>query len=68
MHVCKIRKTDFRKRLLARNWVMRGAYAEKRFGRRYIMSRIVSEDETHFLVLFECKEYFWKKILEKSKK
>lgn len=67
-HVWKIRRKNFRERLLKNEWLMRGGYAEKIFGDRYIMNRIIAKFEDHYLVIFEDKEDLWNRILAKNKK
>ncbi len=62
-HIWKIRRKDFRERLLKNHWLMRGGYAEKSFGERYVISRIISENHDHYLVLFEDKEDLWQRII-----
>lgn len=47
---------------------MRGGYAEKIIGDRYIMSRIIGKFQNHYLVVYEDKEYLWERILAKNKK
>ncbi len=67
-HIWKISRKNFRERHLKNQWLMRGGYAEKIIGDRYIMSRIIGKFQNHYLVVYEDKEYLWERILAKNKK
>ncbi|MEW6710302.1 MAG: hypothetical protein AB1403_10810 [Candidatus Riflebacteria bacterium] len=62
-HLWKIRRQGFRELLLKKKWLMRGGYAEKKIGGHYYMSTIVKQFSQFYLVLFERKDEFWRKIL-----
>ena len=66
-HLWKIRREGYRDLMISKKWTLRGAYAEKRIGQHWYMQRTVQVFPDYNLVLFECKDDFWKDILKKDK-
>ncbi len=57
-HLWRIRKQDFKDRLIERNWIMTGGYWEKGLADDLLIVRILMEEQNYFLCKFQFKSDF----------